>query len=275
MIELPESINLARQLEQAVKNKTITAAIAGDTLHKFAFYQGDPAKYSALLVGKKVLEVVPMGGYIEIRLGDCNLILGEDLIISYIAPGGDIPTKHQLLLHFGDDSALAATIKMYGALYVYPSGEYGAKHHLMAAQRPNPLTDEFNLDYFLSLAQGLKASTSAKAFLATEQRIPGLGNGVLQDILFHAEIHPKSRLNALSPAQMEKLFASVKSTLSVMAEHHGRDTEKDLYGNSGEYHALLSSKTLGTPCPKCAAPIAKLAYMGGTVYFCPQCQPLS
>jgi formamidopyrimidine-DNA glycosylase len=39
---------------------------------------------------------------------------------------------------------------------------------------------------------------SAKAFLATEQRIPGLGNGVLQDILFTAGIHPKRKMAAIS-----------------------------------------------------------------------------
>lgn|GEM_PF-2077218 len=37
-----------------------------------------------------------------------------------------------------------------------------------------------------------------KAFLATEQRIPGLGNGVLQDILWTARIHPKLHKCALA-----------------------------------------------------------------------------
>lgn len=275
MIELPESINLARQLDQAIKNKIITAAVAGDIPHKFAFYQGDPAKYNDLLAGEHVRQAVPMGGYIDIKLENHCLILGEDIIMCYIAPGEHIPSKHQLLLHFSDGSAIIVTIKMFGALYVYPSGEYSVKHHLIAAERPNPLTDEFDLAYFMALAEGLKTSTSVKAFLATEQRIPGLGNGVLQDILFHANIHPKSKLNTLSAAKMEKLFSSIKSTLATMTAQNGRNTEKDLYGIPGKYQMLFSSKTLGTPCPACNSAITKLTYMGGSVYFCSQCQPLS
>ena len=275
MIELPESINLACQLDKAIKNKIITAAVAGDTPHKFAFYQGDPAKYDDLLAGETVIEVTPIGGYINVKLTNQCLILGEDITLNYSAPGEHIPMKHQLLLHFSDGSALTATTKMFGAMYIYPCGEYGAKHHLIAAQRPNPLSEAFDQTYFLSLTQGLKASASVKAFLATEQRIPGLGNGVLQDILFHANIHPKSRLSSLSTPKMEKLFTSIKSTLANMTSQNGRETEKDLYGNPGKYQTLFSSKTLGKPCPACDNAITKLAYMGGSVYFCPQCQPLS
>jgi formamidopyrimidine-DNA glycosylase len=39
---------------------------------------------------------------------------------------------------------------------------------------------------------------SLKAALATEQRIPGLGNGSLQDILWQAHLHPKRKTNTLS-----------------------------------------------------------------------------
>ena len=71
---------------------------------------------------------------------------------------------------------------------------------------------------------------SAKAFLATEQRIPGLGNGVLQDILWYANIHPKRKISTLSAEQKHKLFRSVKTILAEMTELGGRDTERDLFG---------------------------------------------
>jgi formamidopyrimidine-DNA glycosylase len=113
---------------------------------------------------------------------------------------------------------------------------------------------------------------SAKAFLATKQRIPGLGNGVLQDILFNAGIHPKTKIETLSDEKINDLYESVKSTLSEMTKKGSRDTEKDLFGNYGGYTTKLSKKTMGTPCPVCGSSIVRQAYLGGNVYFCPICQ---
>ena len=57
-----------------------------------------------------------------------------------------------------------------------------------------------------------------------------------------------------------------------MLEQGGRSTEKDLFGASGAYAAVLSKKTVGKPCPYCGNIIQKANYLGGTVYFCPECQ---
>ena len=115
---------------------------------------------------------------------------------------------------------------------------------------------------------------SAKAFLATKQRIPGLGNGVLQDILFNAGIHPKRKMNTLDGKELRSLYSSLKSTIKEMAELGGRDTEKDLYGNPGRYITKLAKNSLKTGCPICAGEITKEAYLGGSIYYCANCQPL-
>lgn len=74
----------------------------------------------------------------------------------------------------------------------------------------------------MSLFENTKQTISLKAFLATEQRIPGLGNGLLQDILFHAKMHPKRKINTLSTEDKERLFKSVKEKISEMTEKGGR-----------------------------------------------------
>ena len=80
-------------------------------------------------------------------------------------------------------------------------------------------------------------------------------------------------MGELSDPELELLFHSVKDTLSSMAYHHGRDTEKDLFGLPGGYHCVLSRNTLDSPCPSCGSPLKKEAYLGGSIYFCPVCQP--
>ena len=50
MLEIPESFNLAKQLDQTVKNKVIKNVVAAQSPHKFAFYFNDnPESYNALL----------------------------------------------------------------------------------------------------------------------------------------------------------------------------------------------------------------------------------
>ncbi len=142
------------------------------------------------------------------------------------------------------------------------------------AKSPQPLNDDlFTEAYFLLLLAGEAVQKlSLKAALATEQRIPGLGNGVLQDILWNARLSPKRKVNTLTAHETHTLFATLKHTLAEMTRLGGRDTEKDLFGNPGGYPVVMSAKNNGAPCPNCGTSITKEAYMGGSVYFCRDCQ---
>jgi formamidopyrimidine-DNA glycosylase len=84
---------------------------------------------------------------------------------------------------------------------------------------------------------------------------------------------PQFFLWELEAGDIDTLFSSIKTCLQEMTKKQGRDTEQDLYGKPGGYRTILSNKTKGEPCPYCGGRIAKKAYMGGNVYFCPQCQP--
>ena len=81
-----------------------------------------------------------------------------------------------------------------------------SEYYRIAKSKPQVMTDAFSKKYFLGLINEEGAQKkSAKAFLATEQTIPGLGNGVLQDILYHAHIHPKKKIATLTDKEKENL----------------------------------------------------------------------
>ena len=61
----------------------------------------------------------------------------------------------------------------------------------------SPFEPEFAAYYHKVLNES-KPGLSAKALLAAQQRFPGIGNGVLQDILFEARIHPRRKLQTLT-----------------------------------------------------------------------------
>lgn len=162
---------------------------------------------------------------------------------------------------------------MYGGIFCFRASTFDNAYYQVAREKPSPLTDEFDHDYFTGLINASDVQKlSVKAFLATEQRIPGFGNGVLQDIAWKARLHPKRKIQTVTPAERDNLFIILKETLKLMAGLGGRDTEKNLYGKSGGYGTVMSKLHLNKPCPVCKGPIVKAAYMGGSVYFCPDCQ---
>ncbi len=273
MIELPEAAVIAQQIAETLGGKRIVQAVANASPHKFAWYTGNPAEYNDRLAGKVIGTGVGVAGCIEFKAGD--MVLAVSAPIRYHAEGEKRPKKHQLLLEFEDATAISSSAQMWGGFFCFPAGEKGAfPDYDIAKTRPSPLTDAFDRDYFDTLFDDATPKLSAKAFLATEQRIPGLGNGVLQDILWTARIHPKRKMDALSEPEVQAMFESVRSVLAEMTAQGGRDTERDLFGRSGGYKTVLSRNTLNTPCPACGTIICKEAYLGGAIYYCAGCQPL-
>lgn len=274
MLELPECHTVANQIDAKWAGRTIVSAAAASSPHRFAFFNADPADYPRLLVGRTLERAYPLARLVELALGDMRLTFGDGANLRYHAPGGTPPAKHQLLLGFDDGSSLSCTIQMYGSISAFRDGECDDFYYRVAKEKPTPLSAGFSGQYWASLLSETSPKYSAKAFLATEQRIPGLGNGVLQDILFKARVHPKTKLAALSDRESETLFHCVKDALADMTAQGGRDTEKDLFGQNGGYRTILSAKTVKDPCPICLGAVIRQSYLGGNVYFCPHCQPL-
>lgn len=274
MIELPEALVLSKQLSLELSGKEIIEVIAAQNPHKFAWYSGDPSQYKNYLTHKKIERVISYGGQVELCAGDMTLVFSDGVNLHFHSKNDPQPSKHQLFLKFDDETILSATISMYGGLLCTPKGENENLYYLLAKEKPSPLTDLFTRDYFLSLFSSNVEKLSLKAFLATNQRIPGLGNGVLQDILFNAGYHPKKKINSLDENDKNRLFIAITKTISRMAELGGRDTEKDLYGKPGGYLSILCKNTLHNPCQRCGSEIIKESYLGGSIYYCSGCQVL-
>jgi formamidopyrimidine-DNA glycosylase len=273
MLELPESATLARQLNDSVRGQRIEEAIAGAAPHKFAFFTGNPEDYAQRLKGHEILGATALGGILEIDLNGLLLLLSDGANLRLLKPGGTLPEKHQLLLRLSDGSVLVCTVQMYAGIHLCEAGQFHSVYHQAAHEKPSPLEDKFTREYFLDMAAAFP-KLSAKAFLATEQRIPGLGNGTLQDILFRAGIHPKAKMASLSHQTLGDLHKQIRDTLLEMTTLGGRDTEKDLYGQPGGYNTMMSKATLSGPCPTCCGPVRRESYLGGNVYYCPHCQAL-
>ena len=273
MLELPEVLTISSQLRDAVLGKIVREVLPPVKAHTFCWFNGDPAEYNAALEGRKVVSSEGFGIYAEIIFEEGLRLCFNDGVNVRLLPLKKVPKNYQLLIVLDDDTALVFTVAMYGGIIVHRE-DYCNEYYEKSRQAVSPFSPEFEFQFHKMLEE-CKPGISVKALLAADQHFPGIGNGVLQDILFEARIHPKRKLQTLNEEEKKRLLCCTVGVLQEITEKGGRDTEKDLFGNPGGYKTKLSKNTWKEPCPVCGGAITKEAYMGGSVYYCPVCQPLA
>jgi formamidopyrimidine-DNA glycosylase len=275
MFELPEVLNLARQMNETLVGKTIRVGHLGNSPHKFVWYNRAPAEFEQLTQGKLIGEARVQGRWLSIPLQPGYVLLfGEcgGRILHHPA-GSPLPAKYHLHLAFEDGSFLTAFTQMWGAMELYEAGQEQERPYVKD-MRPTPVDAAFTFDYFSALIDTLLEGEkrSVKGLLTQDQLVPGLGNASAQDILFRAGLHPKHPIDQLGKAQRRKLYNAILKTVRAITAKGGRYDEYDLFNQPGKYARLMDSHAVDRPCPECGTRIQKMQYLGGACYFCPSCQ---
>jgi formamidopyrimidine-DNA glycosylase len=98
-----------------------------------------------------------------------------------------------------------------------------------------------------------------KAVLMNQARIAGLGNLLVDEILWRAGFDPARVANTLDANDRRRLHRAVRSTLGVTTRRGGSHT--------GDLPRIADE-----PCPKDGAPIARRTISGRTTFSCPEHQ---
>ncbi len=274
MLEHPEAVILARQINETLIGKQIKFVEVNQTPHKLAWFVDEAKGYESLLFHQTIRHACAYGGLLEITLDDCQIVIGDGTRVIYSSSFLNELNKHQLFLQFQDDSTLAFSIQMYGGIWAFKTDTFDNPYYLLAKTQVQLSSEAFDFPYFQAKLTTEKPTLSLKAFLATEQRFVGLGNGVLQSILWNARLHPKTKIQTLTEIEQKRLFDGMKDTVQAIIEQGPRDTETDLFGVKGHYPTLPTFYANQEMCPHCkTSHFIKEAYMGGSIYTCPTCQP--
>ena len=67
----------------------------------------------------------------------------------------------------------------------------------------------------------------AKKLLVCDPRFPGISNGYLQDILFHAGILHTRRVVDIKGRERQKLYNAIRKVLKEAIDKGGKDEERD------------------------------------------------
>ena len=240
MLELPEAKVISQQLNQTIQGKKIEKTTAAQTAHKLTWYKGDPQKYPEMLSGKTIGISCGLGALVTVQAANSTLVFSDGVNLRFHTAGESRPVRHQLLIEFSDSSALSAVVQMYGGIVCFTDNDYDNPYYKAALVKAAALSPAFTNSYFDGLISSPAVQKlSLKAFLATEQRIPGLGNGVLQDILFNARMHPRKKTSTLNDTERESLYKSVVKTLiGNGAAGRKRHREGSLRQFGGIYHQI-------------------------------------
>jgi formamidopyrimidine-DNA glycosylase len=138
---------------------------------------------------------------------------------------------------------------------------------------PEPLSRNFNADYFFKQAQD--RSVPIKTFLMNSTIVVGVGNIYATESLFTAGIHPLQAAGEISLTQCQLLIKAVKTTLR-RAIQQGGTTLKDFTSSDGKPGYFQQSLQVygrsGSPCINCDSLLVKSVIGGRATVHCTECQ---
>ena len=269
MIELPEAVAMARQLDGELRGKRIVKATCGNTPHKWVFYR--PSREVVIDKAPKhvVRQVTAHGSGVRLHLKPSAILVIEGFggrLLLHDA-GQALPKKHHLLLVFDDDAFLTLAVQGWGFVrWGAPRGPRGTAVSPIAKEFTQARLNRLLADY------EKPDKGSIKLFFTNGNSIAGIGNGYLQDILFRARIHPRRKIADITAPERKALYRAIKTTMKQAIALDGRRVEKDIHGQPGRYKPLMDQFAKGKPCPECGTTIEKMNYLGGSCYVCPRCQ---
>jgi formamidopyrimidine-DNA glycosylase len=278
MIEMPEAIVISKQMNKILEGKTVRNFRRGNKTHKFLWLNLSDDSFKSILPGLTVNGVSSFGRSIYLDLGSHMIWWGDfGGKLHYHEPGSKLPKNSHLIWEFKDNTVLTFNVQMWGSVKLLNSSEFITKPNDETGIEP--LSDQFTLSNFNTMLDEYpeKTSKGIKGFLVatgyvTPNHVAGLGNAILQDILYNAKISPKRKIMNITINERKKLFHAINETVAEVIKLGGRYDEVDLFGNNGGYIRLMDKNTKDTPCINCQTTIQKISYLGGACYICPNCQ---
>ncbi|HXA15339.1 MAG TPA: DNA-formamidopyrimidine glycosylase family protein [Opitutaceae bacterium] len=181
-------------------------------------------------------------------------------------PAGYEPQKHDHLVLVTDTHALVfADPRMFGQIQ-FALGETPPVWWTRLA--PPILSDAFTVDAVAAFLRR-RARSPIKAVLLMQERFPGIGNWMADEVLWRAAIHPKKPAGRLTPAEIRALHRELRwvcrRALATIGETYADPPKSWLFPHRWES---------GGRCPKTKKLLARAEIGGRTTCWSPARQKL-
>ncbi len=110
-----------------------------------------------------------------------------------------------------------------------------------------------------------------KGILTRGDFIAGIGNAYADEILWVARLHPFRKRTQLTPEEIDRLYAAMRTTLLEATEQVRAAMGEAIHREPREFMAVHMKS--GEPCPRCGTPISLVGANQRITNFCRTCQP--
>jgi formamidopyrimidine-DNA glycosylase len=265
MPELPEVEHSRRVWDVGLGQKILKVLVPHPNVRDF---RGTEVRALPNLLAGQVFSSSQVNGkQIVFRFGSAgSLWLGIHLGMSgrlTVDSASVEPRKHDhLILRQAKRSLVFSDQRQFGRVLLYQGIEAPDWWTRLA---PSILSDQFTVkavSNFLLRRRG----TTLKAVLQMQERFPGVGNWMADEILWRARLNPATKAGELEPAAAANLWRTVRRVTRLAIACIQEDWD---YPATWLFrHRWVD----GGKCPRCHSTLSRATIGGRTTCWCPQCQ---
>ena len=270
MPELPEVETTRRGIEPHIENKKVSKVILRRETLRWPI---TPA-LSKDLPGETIKSVSRRGKYLLLATKKgCLLIhLGMSGSLRIVDTSRAAAKHDHVDIVFANNKVLRYTDPRRFGCMLWETESIEA-HPLLASLGPEPLSEEFHIDYLFKKSRA--RNLAVKTFIMDSKVVVGVGNIYANESLFLAGISPKRSAGKISKPRYEKLLVCIQQVLQ-QAINVGGTTLKDFTGSDGEPGYFAQSLHVygrkGEPCHVCKTTLKEIRQGQRSTVYCSQCQ---
>ncbi len=234
----------------------------------------NPTALTRALTGRMLLRSLAKGKQMAFVFGDpadpagsshwLGLHLGMEGSLHLESAVGFVPGKHDHLVLWQHQYALVfRDIRHFGRVALHSGNDEPGWWSAIAPALTSRAFTPAALAAFLLR----RRNAPLKAVLLMQERFPGVGNWMADEILWRARLHPATRAGALSAEATRLLWREVRS---VCRESIRRIDSDWNYPVSWLFPHRWRG---GGSCPRCRSALLRETIGGRTTCWCPRCQP--
>ena len=259
MPELPSVEGFRQYLYSTSLHQTIAGVEASDEM---VLEDVTAADLQEALVGSELADTRRHGKWLFADASDGPWLcfhFGMTGHLVYFEEMADEPDHDRMLISFENGMHLAYDCqRRFGRISLADSvEEFVARKHL------GPDALELSWKRFQEALAGRTAQI--KPLLMDQSVIAGLGNIIVDEILFRCRLHPEQHVDTLDEDSLREVHRAMGEILNTMVDARtGRGEIPDDW--------LMRHRSLGEQCPGCEGEVERIEVGGRGTYLCPSCQ---
>lgn len=282
MPELPEVQTTVNGLNKTVRGRRIVNAATtyNSTYHTGKDNVKDPLffkKFKKLVEGQKILRAERRAKNVLVHLSGGHTVIAHMKMTGHFVY--DRPDYPYIRLDFKLDNGKRLSLsdmRKFAKVTIVKTADVEKCMHLEHLG-PEPLEKNFQFRIFNSQLNK-RPKAKIKQALMDQSLIAGIGNIYSDEILWRANVHPRSLVAKIPEKNMKLMFKAMKEVLKKGIDFGGDSMSdyRNIKGEKGKFQKHHSAYRLtGKPCKKKDGGIIKRIVVGSrSAHFCPIHQKL-